>query len=53
MAEVHQRLIGVLRGVTLAELFDPKAAPAGLRALPVLEAVKGCCSSAAVEPFPA
>lgn len=52
MAEVHQRLIGVLRGVTLAELFDPKVAPAGLHALPVLEAVKGCCS-AAVEPFPA
>jgi Rrf2 family protein len=52
MAEVHQRLIGVLRGVTLAELFDPKAAPSALRALPVLEAAKGC-GTPAVEPFPA
>jgi Rrf2 family protein len=52
MAEVHQRLMGVLRGVTLAELFDPKAAPSGLRSLPVLEAAQSRCSSA-VEPFPA
>jgi Rrf2 family protein len=47
MAEVHQRLMGVLRGVTLAELFDPKAGPSSLHALPVLAA--GCCSTAAVE----
>ena len=52
MAEVHQRLMGVLRGVTLAELFDPKAKPSALHALPVLEADRGCCGSA-VEPFPA
>jgi Rrf2 family protein len=52
MAEVHQRLMGVLRGVTLVELFDPKAAPSALRSLPVLETAKGCCGSA-VEPFPA
>ena len=42
MAEVHQRLMGVLRGVTLAELFDPKAKPSALHALPVLAA--SCCS---------
>lgn len=36
LAEVHQRLVGVLRGVTLAELFDPKAKPSALHALPVL-----------------
>ena len=50
MAEVHQRLMGVLRGVTLVELFDPKAKPSALHALPVL-ATGGCCS--AVAPFPA
>jgi Rrf2 family transcriptional regulator, cysteine metabolism repressor len=52
MAEVHQRLMGVLRGVTLAELFDPKAKPSALHALPLL-ATSGRCSSGAVEPFPA
>jgi Rrf2 family protein len=52
MAEVHQRLMGVLRGVTLVELFDPKAKPSGLHALPVL-VEKSCCSSGAVETFPA
>lgn len=51
MGEVHQRLMGVLRGVTLAELFDPKAKPSALHALPVL-AASGCCS-APVETFPA
>jgi Rrf2 family protein len=44
MAEVHQRLMGVLRGVKLTELFDPKAGPSTLHALPVLDA--GCRSSA-------
>jgi Rrf2 family protein len=45
MAEVHRRLIGVLRGVSLAELFDP-AAPKhpGMPALP-MAAAGGCCSS--------
>ena len=52
MAEVHQRLMGVLRGVTLAELFDPKARPSALHALPLL-ATSGRCSSGAVETFPA
>jgi Rrf2 family protein len=51
VAEVHQRLMGVLRGVTLAELFDPKAKPSALHALPVLD-TKGCCSSGTVETFP-
>jgi Rrf2 family transcriptional regulator, cysteine metabolism repressor len=49
---VHQRLMGVLRGVKLVELFDPKAAPSALRSLPVLDAVKAC-SASAVESFPA
>ena len=52
MAEVHQRLMGVLRGVTLGELFDPKAAPSALHALPVLSSSKSCCGTA-VESFPA
>ena len=52
MAEVHQRLMGVLRGVTLAELFDPKARPSALHALPLL-ATSGCGSSGSVETFPA
>ena len=52
MAEVHQRLLGVLRGVTLVELFDPKAKPSTLHALPVL-ATSGRCSSGTVETFPA
>jgi Rrf2 family transcriptional regulator, cysteine metabolism repressor len=52
MAEVHQRLMGVLRGVTLAELFDPKAKPSALHALPLL-ATSGCRSSGTVETFPA
>jgi Rrf2 family protein len=51
MAEVHQRLMGVLRGVMLAELFDPKARPSALHALPLL-ATSGC-GSPAVETFPA
>lgn len=52
LAEVHQRLMGVLRGVTLAELFDPKARPSALHALPVLS-TSGCRPSGAVETFPA
>jgi Rrf2 family protein len=52
MAEVHQRLMGVLRGVTLVELFDPKAKPSALHALPVL-AASGCCSPNGVTTFPA
>jgi hypothetical protein len=45
MAEVQQRLIEVLRGVSLAELFGtalPK--PAALAALPLLGGSGGCCS---------
>jgi DNA-binding IscR family transcriptional regulator len=42
MAEVHQRLLRVLRGVTLAELFDPKARPSAQHELPVLNT--SCCS---------
>jgi Rrf2 family protein len=39
LAEVHRRLLAVLRGVTLAELFDPTGAfsqPSALHALPML-----------------
>ncbi|MCI0700548.1 MAG: Rrf2 family transcriptional regulator [Planctomycetia bacterium] len=50
MAEVHQRLLGVLCGVTLAELFDPKARPSALHELPMLNT--SCCS-APVESSPA
>ncbi|MBX9622537.1 MAG: Rrf2 family transcriptional regulator [Gemmataceae bacterium] len=53
MAEVHRRLIGVLRGVSLAELFDPATPkPAGLAALPML-AAGGCCSNQTTENTPA
>ena len=45
MGEVHRRLIGVLRGVTLADLFGatlPK--PALLANLPLLDSHGGCCA---------
>ena len=45
MAEVHRRLVEVLRGVTLAELFEPTLPrPPHLTGLPVLSQ-GGCCSS--------
>jgi Rrf2 family protein len=45
IAEVHGRLLDVLRGVTLADIFDPtRARPAARPSLPVLTA--GCGSSA-------
>lgn len=50
LAEVHGRLVGVLRGVTLAELFDPHARPSALQSLTVLNA-PAC--AAPVESFPA
>lgn len=53
LAEVHARLVGVLRGVTLAELFDPKAQPAVLHSLTVLNAPANACVAAPVESFPA
>lgn len=52
LAEVHARLVGVLRGVTLAELFDSKAQPALLHSLTVLNAPASACG-APVETFPA
>lgn len=54
MAEVHRRLIDVLRGVSLAELFDKSGLrPTPLAALPVL-ATTGCCSAGhCAEPTPA
>ncbi len=45
MAEVHRRLIDVLRGVTLAELFDPQAPKSfPLTHLPLL-AEPSCCAT--------
>lgn len=44
MAEVHRRLIDVLRGVSLAQLFDPALPRAqALPALPMLMTT-GCCT---------
>lgn len=51
MAEVYERLMGVLRGVTLAELFDPKSRPSALHSLPLLAGA--CTAGAPVETFPA
>lgn len=51
MAEVYERLMGVLRGVTLAELFAPGSRPSPLYALPVLGG--GCSAPAPVETSPA
>lgn len=54
LAEVHARLVGVLRGVSLAELFDPKAQPSvALMSLTVLNPSAGGCAAAPVESFPA
>lgn len=52
MAAVHDRLMGVLRGVTLAELFDPTAPkPAAMPALPMLAG--GCCGARPLAGTPA
>ncbi|MBY0456791.1 MAG: hypothetical protein K2V38_05605, partial [Gemmataceae bacterium] len=59
MGEVYARLMGVLRGVTLAELFDPKVKSSTPHALPMLSlsatSAGGCCAAtpAAVETAPA
>jgi hypothetical protein len=55
MAEVHRRLIEVLRGVSLAELFDPNSPkPTPFPGLPMLAAT-GCgpAKTNTVEPTPA
>jgi Rrf2 family cysteine metabolism transcriptional repressor len=52
IAEVHHRLLEVLRGVTLAELFDPSGKlpqPSALYALPLVTGV----DASPVEPFQA
>jgi Rrf2 family protein len=44
LTEVHRRLLAVLRGITLAELFDPAGAfsqPSALHTLPLLVGVGG------------
>lgn len=43
MADVHRRLLGVLRDVSMAELFDPSAPKPAAGALPMLS--HGCCSA--------
>jgi Rrf2 family protein len=53
ITEVHNRLLKVLRGVTLAELFDPSGIllqPASTHALPMLSRAS---SAQTLEPFPA
>lgn len=53
ITEVHHRLLEVLRGVTLAELFDPSGKlprPAALHALPLLSRSSPALT---LEPFPA
>lgn len=52
MAEVHRRLIGVLRGVSLAELFDPAAPQPHPLGLPML-AAGGCSNHHATPTSPA
>ncbi len=58
LGEVHRRLIDVLRGVTLAQLFEPDGPHrgVGLPLLPLLATTAGgCCQSArhaAAEPEP-
>jgi Rrf2 family transcriptional regulator, cysteine metabolism repressor len=47
MAEVHRRLLEVLRGVTLAEVFHPVPMPAFHTATLPLLANEKCCSSGA------
>jgi Rrf2 family cysteine metabolism transcriptional repressor len=49
MAQVHERLVGVLRGVTLAELFDPNAKLSAPHSLPLISA-KSCCPGVAPTP---
>jgi Rrf2 family cysteine metabolism transcriptional repressor len=47
ISEVHHRLLEVLRGVTLADLFDPSGKlpqPSTLRALPLLSETKFAAS---------
>jgi Rrf2 family protein len=54
LGEVHARLVGVLRGVSLAELFDPSARPTvPVMSLTVLNADAGGCAAPPVESFPA
>ncbi len=54
LAEVHSRLVSVLRGVSLAELFDPSARPAvPVLSLTVLNPSAGGCAATPVESFPA
>ena len=53
LTEIHRRIMTVLRGVTLAELFDPPAAPrtpAGLTALTVLTGAEAAPPACAPNP---
>jgi Rrf2 family transcriptional regulator, cysteine metabolism repressor len=49
LADIHRRIIGVLDGVTLGDLFGPTARPGPplLELLPLLPRTAGCCGPAA------
>lgn len=49
LADLHRRLIGVLDGVTLADLFGPSARPSSplLNPLPMVASPAGCCAQPA------
>lgn len=49
LAHVQQRLLEVLRGVTLSELFDPATKPAKPTALHALPMASSCCAAKGVE----
>jgi len=46
LGEVHRRIIDVLRGVSLAELFGPADGPQVLPLLPLLPMAAACCTTA-------
>lgn len=52
LAEVHARLVGVLRGVSLADVFETGARPSALHSLTVLSAPTACAAPP-VDSFPA
>lgn len=49
LADIHRRIIGVLDGVTLGDLFGPAVRPGPplLNLLPMVTATAACCGSAA------
>jgi hypothetical protein len=45
LADIHRRIIGVLDGVTLGDLFGPQSRPGSplLELLPMVPRAAGCC----------